>query len=159
MSSKEAAALSTAQYWDERYASKDSHEWLKSYLALTPFFEKHLFATRPFDSRILHLGSGDSEIPAELAQYGYRDQLCVDFSSVVVDQMSTLDAKRWGIHWIKADVRGMREIPDESIDVAFDKSTLDAMIHGSPWHPPEDVVDNTRKYMDEVIIVAQLGAR
>jgi EEF1A lysine methyltransferase 4 len=139
MSSEEAAALSTAEYWNERYVNKDSHEWLRSYFALTPFFEKHLFAARPFNSRILHLGSGDSEIPVELAKYGYRDQLCVDFSSVIVNHMSALDAKRWGIYWMQADVRGMREIPDESVDVAFDKSTLDAMIHGSPWDPPNDV--------------------
>lgn len=42
------------------------------------------------------------------------------------------------------------EIEAKSIDVAFDKGTLDAMIHGSPWSPPEEVLENTGKYMNEV---------
>jgi SAM-dependent methyltransferase len=44
----------------------------------------------------------------------------------------------------------MDTIPDASIDVAFDKGTLDAMIHGSPWSPPEDTVRNTGEYLREV---------
>lgn len=55
-----------------------------------------------------------------------------------------------GIEWQQIDIRQMDEIPSQSIDVAFDKSTLDAMIHGSPWTPPPDVVDNTGRYMREV---------
>lgn len=44
----------------------------------------------------------------------------------------------------------MDGIPDKSIDVAFDKATLDAMIHGSPWSPPPGVVERTGAYMREV---------
>lgn len=55
------------------------------------------------------------------------------------------------IQWEKLDVRHMEEnIPDASIDVAFDKGTLDAMIHGSPWSPPEDTIANTGMYLREV---------
>jgi hypothetical protein len=54
-----------------------------------------------------------------------------------------------GIEWKHADVR---ELPKETggVDVAFDKGTLDAMIFGSPWSPPDVVKENTKKYMDEV---------
>lgn len=45
------------------------------------------------------------------------------------------------------------DIPSSSVDVAFDKGTLDAMIHGSPWNPPEDVKENASKYMDEVSVL------
>jgi hypothetical protein len=55
-----------------------------------------------------------------------------------------------GIEWRWADVRDMKDIPSNSIDVAFDKGTLDAMIHGSPWSPPDDVLDNTGRYVNEV---------
>jgi hypothetical protein len=34
--------------------------------------------------------------------------------------------------------------------VAFDKGTLDAMIHGSPWSPPDQVLSDTSRYMREV---------
>jgi hypothetical protein len=54
-----------------------------------------------------------------------------------------------GIEWKCADVRDLPE-PSHSVDVAFDKGTLDAMIFGSPWDPPEMVKENTGRYMDEV---------
>lgn len=54
------------------------------------------------------------------------------------------------IRWEKMDVRHMDSIPDDSVDVAFDKGTLDAMIHGSPWNPPDDTRQNTGEYMREV---------
>lgn len=55
-----------------------------------------------------------------------------------------------GITWQQADVRCMDNIPPASVDVAFDKGTLDAMIYGSPWDPPDEVVDNTSRYIREV---------
>lgn len=55
-----------------------------------------------------------------------------------------------GIEWKEMDVRNMVGIADRSVDVAFDKGTLDAMIHGSPWSPPDEVKDNTARYLREV---------
>lgn len=58
-----------------------------------------------------------------------------------------------GLDWIHADVRDMSVIANKSIEVAFDKGTLDAMIHGSPWDPPEDVKENASRYMNEVLSI------
>lgn len=60
-----------------------------------------------------------------------------------------------GIAWHWADVRDLNKeekdlVPSGSIDVAFDKGTLDAMIHGSPWSPPDQVLSDTSRYMREV---------
>lgn len=55
-----------------------------------------------------------------------------------------------GIKWREMDVRNMVGVSDGSVDVAFDKSTLDAMVHGSPWNPPDSVKENIRKYLNEV---------
>ena len=55
-----------------------------------------------------------------------------------------------GLTWRHMDVRDMVDIADKSIDVAFDKGTFDAMIYGSPWSPPQEVKDNTTKYLKEV---------
>lgn len=52
--------------------------------------------------------------------------------------------------WFVMDVRHL-ELPDWSIDIAIDKGTLDAMIHGSLWDPPEDVRRNVGNYVDEVV--------
>jgi SAM-dependent methyltransferase len=55
-----------------------------------------------------------------------------------------------GVEWRCMDVRNMADLADKSVGVAFDKGTLDAMIHGSPWSPPPDVRENTGKYLAEV---------
>ncbi|KAK0614797.1 Endothelin-converting enzyme 2 [Lasiodiplodia hormozganensis] len=157
--SKEAEALATPGYWDDRYLQSDgenpTHEWFRSFEALEPFFTRHLFEPRSADKnpRILHLGSGDSTIPHDLAVRGYKNQLCVDFSTVVVNLMSARHEQEKGIEWKWADVRNMTEIADGSIDVAFDKGTLDAMISGSPWDPPDIVKQNTGQYINEVFRV------
>jgi hypothetical protein len=58
-----------------------------------------------------------------------------------------------GIKWQCADVRSL-PFPDSTIDVAFDKGTLDAMIFGSPWDPPDLVRENTGRYVHEVSLHA-----
>ncbi|ERF70801.1 hypothetical protein EPUS_08988 [Endocarpon pusillum Z07020] len=152
-------SLTCPEYWDERYAEvgadKQLHEWFRSFSDLEPFFARHLFQIRGPETalKILHLGSGDSTIPQDLARKGYKNQLCVDFSSVVVENMSKRHSKIAGILWQQGDVRQMDQIPSESIDVAFDKGTLDVWIHGSPWDPPDDVLDNTARYVREVFRV------
>lgn len=88
-------------------------------------------------------------IPSDLAALGYRQQLCIDFSSVVVEKMTLRHRDIAGIRWMCMDLRDMSSVADKSVDVAFDKSTLDAMIHGSPWNPPQDVKDNTGQYLKE----------
>lgn len=55
------------------------------------------------------------------------------------------------------DVRDMAGVEDSSINVAIDKGTLDAMIHGSMWEPPEEVTRNTSTYMNEVLRVLRPG--
>ncbi|KAK1985763.1 S-adenosyl-L-methionine-dependent methyltransferase [Colletotrichum cereale] len=152
----EAEALATPEFWNERYTKSDgsnpTHEWFRTFAALEPFFQRHLFSQRTPESapRIMHLGSGDSTIPADLAERGYHNQLCLDFSTVVVDLMAARHAGA-GIEWRWADVRDMPDAaPTGSVDVAFDKGTMDAMIHGSPWSPPADVRDNTARYLAEV---------
>ncbi|CAK7242414.1 MAG: hypothetical protein STHCBS139747_003905 [Sporothrix thermara] len=171
--------LSHAEFWDGRYAeakagststdnaadstttspsavapAAPTHEWFRTYSDLEPFLKKVLFGRpgcRPADNpRILHLGCGDSVIPAALEeQQGYRDQLCVDFSATVIALMQARYAGR-SMRWREMDVRAMADLTAASIDVAFDKGTLDAMIHGSPWSPPDDVLDNTGRYLREV---------
>lgn len=51
--------------------------------------------------------------------------------------------------WCVMDVRSL-QLPGNSIDMAIDKGTLDAMIHGSLWDPPDDVRENVGKYVEEV---------
>ncbi len=70
--------------------------------------------------------------------------------------MSQRHADVPGIRWQLMDVCNMDDVPAGSIDVAFDKGTLDAMIHGSPWSPPQDVVEHTAAYIQEVRVRVEL---
>ncbi|KAI1373170.1 S-adenosyl-L-methionine-dependent methyltransferase [Hypoxylon crocopeplum] len=155
-SSDENERLAHPEFWDQRYSQAEgeqpTHEWFRSFGELEPFFDKRLFTLRTPETipKILHLGSGDSDVPVKLWDKGYKNQLCVDFSAVVVDLMSQRHSSMEGIEWKFADVRDMHEITEKSIDVAFDKGTLDAMIHGSPWNPLDDVKNNTSRYIREV---------
>ncbi|ETN45308.1 uncharacterized protein HMPREF1541_09139 [Cyphellophora europaea CBS 101466] len=164
MSDAEVKRLAYSEYWNERYAEVGSdgqvHEWFRSFTDLEPFFTRHLFQIRGPETlpKILHLGSGDSTIPQDLFKRGYTNQICVDFSSVVVETMSKRHAGISGITWMQTDVRSMDQISSESIDVAFDKGTLDAMIHGSPWNPPADVLENTGQYLREVFRVLNVNS-
>jgi hypothetical protein len=87
-------------------------------------------------------------LTADLHELGYTNQTSIDFSRVVIDAMKAKHADM-ETQWCVMDVRNL-ELPDASIDVAIDKGTLDAMIHGSLWDPPEDVRSNVGKYVDEV---------
>ena len=51
--------------------------------------------------------------------------------------------------WSVMDVRKL-ESATTTIDIAIDKGTLDAFIHGSLWDPPEDARENVGSYVDEV---------
>ncbi|KAH8692482.1 S-adenosyl-L-methionine-dependent methyltransferase [Phaeosphaeriaceae sp. PMI808] len=157
LASGEAQSFGRSDFWDERYAKGDgdtpTHEWLRDFDALEPFFKKYLSEGKGEEGkfgRLLHLGSGDSTIPYDLLDRGYKNQLCIDFSTVVVDLMKSRHASEPEVEWIVGDLRNMAEIKTNSIDVAFDKSTLDAMIYGSPWNPPEEVLKNTGEYINEV---------
>jgi hypothetical protein len=89
-------------------------------------------------------------VPYDLLELGYTNQICLDFSKVVVDLMKSRHSDKSQVEWKVGDVRNMVEIESHSIDVAFDKGTLDAMIYGSPWSPPDEVLDNSGRYMKEV---------
>ncbi|KAL2129515.1 hypothetical protein VTI74DRAFT_7643 [Chaetomium olivicolor] len=132
--------LSHAWYWDQRYSKSDgttpSHEWFRSFSDLEPFLERNLLSTPGFTAQdnpvILHLGSGDSltirfadplkVMPLEFSSRGYKRQLCVDFTSVVVHLMKERHAAIEGIEWRLMDVLDMEGLDDKSIHVAFDKA-------------------------------------
>lgn len=155
-------------------SAPNAYEWFGTFETLRPFFERHLL-TSPSTCHILQLGCGSSVSPslpfrsfnrctysragadgtyelqtltADLHNLGYTNQTSVDFSQVVIEAMKSKYAQLHS-RWCVMDVRSL-ELPDGSVDVAIDKGTLDAMIHGSLWDPPEDVRSNVGKYVDEV---------
>ncbi|KAI9824566.1 MAG: hypothetical protein M1832_001655 [Thelocarpon impressellum] len=149
--------FSRIEYWEKRYAAADapdSYEWFRTFHYLGPFFQTHLPHPQQ-KPKILHLGSGDSMLPKELHRLGYTEQTSIDFSPTVIRLMR---ARQPHLDWQVMDIRELK-FADESFDVAVDKATLDAMLHGSLWDPPEDVRSNVGTYVDEVARVLKPGAK
>ncbi|KAJ8062278.1 hypothetical protein OCU04_008825 [Sclerotinia nivalis] len=149
--SRSLQELSHPSYWDNRYAGKfdaeteevrhdenegegnvaakkeiESFEWFKDFQSLRPFFEKHLLS--PGENReegkgprVLHLGCGNSTLTYDLHITGYRNQISIDFSEVVIQRMSK-KYSHLNTTWAVMDVRNMK-LEDGEIDVAIDKGT------------------------------------
>ncbi|MCJ1356786.1 MAG: hypothetical protein MMC33_006782 [Icmadophila ericetorum] len=170
---KELEELAHPEYWDKRYTSEQqkgegagadgiqqpigSFEWFRTFENLQPFLTKYLPAPET-GCQILHLGCGNSTLTADLHTLGYTHQTSIDFSTVIIATMKAKHASSLPstIHWEVMDVRNL-EIPNTSIEVAIDKGTLDAMIHGSLWDPPNDVRENVGAYVGEVSRVLKPG--
>lgn len=54
-----------------------------------------------------------------------------------------------GAEWKVMDVRNI-DFGPQTFDIAIDKATMDVMIHGSMWDPPDDVQANIGAYLSEV---------
>ncbi|KAL7268611.1 hypothetical protein RUND412_008759 [Rhizina undulata] len=153
MTPKNLEELAFASYWNSRYAeegSEKSFDWFKDFQSLKPFFQKHLLDK---EARIVQLGCGNSTLSKDLYNEDYKNQLNVDFSEIIIEQMK---AKHPEMEWVVMDVREMG-CEDGSVDVAIDKGTLDAMLSGSLWDPPEEVRKNTKAYIDEVARILKPG--
>ncbi|MCJ1320338.1 hypothetical protein MMC15_005676 [Xylographa vitiligo] len=141
MDVKSTIELGFPDYWNRRYANvaeseQATHEWFRTFDKLRLFLEKEL-PSASSEPRILHLGCGDSTLPADLANLQYRNQVSVDFSDVVIEQMQF---KHPGLEWRVDDVRKL-SLDDASIDIAIDKASAremstprDSMLMGA-GHP------------------------
>ena len=72
-------------YWDKRYKKTGvdgSFDWLESYDTLKDLLAQ--FMTDP-ESRILVLGCGNAEFSEDLYDAGFKNQLNIDISSVVIE--------------------------------------------------------------------------
>lgn len=59
--------------------------------------------------------------------------------------------------WAVMDVRNMEVIPSHSIDVVIDRATMDSMVRGSVWDPPDDVNQSIGETVSEVSRVLKPG--
>ncbi|KII87510.1 hypothetical protein PLICRDRAFT_112521 [Plicaturopsis crispa FD-325 SS-3] len=148
------------EYWSRssivyREAADDaSFDWFKSYAELAPFL-RELVPSK--DARVLMLGCGNSKLSEEMWDDGYTNIVNTDYSAVVIEQMSRRHASRTGMSWHEMDVRAL-EFEDGSFDVAIDKGTMDAMMTTKDvWDPPQQVIDDCTKEVDEVLRVLKKG--
>ncbi|KAK0239050.1 S-adenosyl-L-methionine-dependent methyltransferase [Armillaria nabsnona] len=145
----------TKDYWDQRYQAESdvkSFDWFKKYSDIADLL-RELIPDKT--SKILMLGCGNSTLSEDMYDDGYKNIVNVDYSSVVIEQMQKRHgADRPEMEWRVMDVREL-EFADDHFDVAIDKGTMDAMMtaKGDVWDPPEQVVSDCTKEVDQVIRV------
>nr|VWO98231.1 Type III effector protein (Skwp 4) [Ganoderma boninense] len=138
----------TKEYWDQRYTQESeetSFDWFKSYKDIADIM-RELIPDK--SSRILMLGCGNSTLSQDMYEDGYKNIVNTDYSGILIDKMKRHEM----------DIRDLK-FDTGSFDVAIDKGTMDAMMTAKAdvWDPPEEVVQNCNREVDEVLRVLRKG--
>ncbi|KAH9893400.1 S-adenosyl-L-methionine-dependent methyltransferase [Cubamyces lactineus] len=149
----------TKEYWDQRYAQESedsSFDWFKSYNDIADII-RELIPDK--SSRVLMLGCGNSTLSQDMYDDGYKNIVNTDYSGILIEKMRHKHAQsRPEMEWHEMDIRDLK-FEDDSFDVAIDKGTMDAMMTAKAdvWDPPEEVVQNCNREVDEVLRVLRKG--
>ncbi|OQS05843.1 hypothetical protein THRCLA_02069 [Thraustotheca clavata] len=127
-------------YWDTRFASEESYDWLAKYSDVADLITKYV----PKDSRLLIVGCGNSTFSIDLYDAGYTNIVNLDFSSVVIERMSAkYSESRRLMKWAVGDMLKLPEFfESNSFDVVIDKAAMDALMveGGDTWSPAEHLL-------------------
>ncbi|KAI3325306.1 hypothetical protein HD806DRAFT_492602 [Xylariaceae sp. AK1471] len=128
-----AADFEKQSYWRDRFALETSFEWLTSSATFMSFVEPYLSSSR--SQRILHLGSGTSDLHTCFRARGYLDVTNVDYEPLALDRGRYIEEKAFGdvqMKYAVADVTRLHlNLPQpHGFDLIVDKSTVDAVSCG-----------------------------
>ncbi|KAI1746063.1 S-adenosyl-L-methionine-dependent methyltransferase [Xylaria scruposa] len=129
-----AADFERQSYWHSRFAHEESFEWLTSSTTFMSFIKPRLTSSRA--QRILHLGSGTSDLHTHLRAEGYEDVVNVDYEPLALSRGREIEARVFGdvrTRYVIADITRLSscaELTGEMFDVVVDKSTVDAVSCG-----------------------------
>jgi ubiquinone/menaquinone biosynthesis C-methylase UbiE len=144
MSCRVKPDFSTQQYWDEKYTEKETiFDWLEDYTELQPYITSHLTPHQ----RILIPGCGNSSLSENMYQNGFSHLVNIDFSPIVIDQMSRRSP---ALSWIVMDIKDMK-FENNHFDAILDKGTIDALTCGG------DVESNIFQALSEYTRVLKPG--
>jgi 2-polyprenyl-3-methyl-5-hydroxy-6-metoxy-1,4-benzoquinol methylase len=136
--SMDNAKFKTREYWDERFESEESYDWLASYDRVKHYLLPYL---KPED-KILVVGCGNSLFSESLYKDGFNNIVNIDYSSTVIESMRDKHSVAYPLmKWQTMDMLQLTYADDE-FDVVIDKATMDAIMvdEGDVWHPKEDCV-------------------
>ena len=78
--------------------------------------------------KILMLGCGNADLSADMYDNGYKYITNVDFSKVVIEQMTIRNSvERPQMTWQVLDVTDMSVFKTDTLDIVIDKSTIDSL--------------------------------
>jgi len=141
------------KYWENRYKnSKDTFDWLEDYYSLKSIISELVPEENKKNSLILNLGCGNSLLCEEMFDDGYKNIINIDISETVINYMQNRNKeKRKKLKFFVMDCRNLISIKNNSIDLAIDKSTIDALLCG------ENSFLNVAQMLKEVQRVLKIG--
>ncbi|KAF4569940.1 hypothetical protein EYR36_009746 [Pleurotus pulmonarius] len=143
--------------WDQRYSQEaEDFDWFKSYGEISSTIHEII---PDKSARILMLGCGNSKLPEEMYDDGYKNIVNIDYSQVIIDKMQRRHVEqRPELTWLEMDIRDLK-FADNVFDVAIDKGTMDAMMtsKGDVWDPPAQVIEDCDREVTEVVRVLKKG--
>jgi SAM-dependent methyltransferase len=153
----ENAAYGTQEYWVERYKEdKGLYDWFGKY---DGSLKAKLSELIKRNTKILHLGCGNSELGPDMFLDGYHNICNLDYAANVIK----LQKERFEhLEWTVGDIFQLDEsLQDRVFDVALDKGTLDALLTAKhdPWDPEPEIIEYITAYMNEVARHLKSGGR
>mmetsp|Transcript_53665 Transcript_53665/g.120504 ORF Transcript_53665/g.120504 Transcript_53665/m.120504 type:complete len:290 (+) Transcript_53665:45-914(+) len=126
--------LGDASYWENLYAGRSQaaasevevYDWLLAWRDIQ-FLVEPLMG-HDHTCTVLHLGVGNSLLPEEMYDCGYKHQTSVDVSASVIEQMRERNLSRPGMAWLAGDCTDLTEqLPEIAFRLTIDKSCVDAL--------------------------------
>lgn len=145
-------------YWDNRFTTETSFEWLISSPIFMSILEAYLVNLHPTTSctstaKILHIGFGTSDLQTHLRARGFTSVLNIDFSPLAIDHGKALEKRVFGDVLMRYEVMDATKLGDAPLldtgneeekgegegegggeggkfDLVVDKSTVDAISCG-----------------------------
>lgn len=144
---KENASYCDVAYWDDRYQTEVTYDWLLPYHTYAHLISRHVKKT----DRILMLGCGNSPLSELLFKDGFKNIENIDYSRVVINNMASHCDDCAQMKWHVMDATQL-QFPDSSFDVVIEKATLDAMMvkEKDPWTISESTQILVTKVLKEV---------
>ncbi|KAK5996994.1 Methyltransferase srdJ [Cladobotryum mycophilum] len=125
-------------YWHNRFSTESSFEWLSSSEEFMFILQPYLSKLHPSSARILHLGSGTSDLQNHLRRLGFVNVTNVDYEPLAIERGRQMEEKSFGdvrMRYLVADATQLFNGDDgfqrhEKFDLVVDKSTADAVSCG-----------------------------
>lgn len=127
-------------YWNNFFKERDvnSFEWYAEWENIKDYLIKDINKK----NKILIIGCGNSNLSNEMYKNGFTNQINIDYSDLVIEQMKKMYSN---LEYIQMDVTKM-DFDDNSFDIVLDKACLDAIL----CNDKQDVLDSVTQMMNEI---------
>ncbi|KAM0516763.1 hypothetical protein ACHAPE_005397 [Trichoderma viride] len=124
-------------YWHDRFSTETSFEWLLGSAEFISIIKPILTTLEPSSARILHIGSGTSDLQNYFRHLGFLDVTNVDYEPLAAERGRELEKQTFGdvkMKYAVADATRLHLSTDGGgeckFDLVVDKSTVDAISCG-----------------------------